>query len=84
MRTHKIPSCEIKSKKKKIRPFASRPGALVNCQWLELPLSRTYFYSSKAVQATEFLLYLIVKGLQHHVMYKYICTSISHFPSQNQ
>ena len=33
--------------------FASRPGAMINLHWLELPIARTIFHGPKDVQTTE-------------------------------
>ena len=37
--------------------FASRPGAMINLQWLELPIPRTIFHGPKGVRAIELRLY---------------------------
>ena len=37
----------------KLSLFASRPGAMINPQWLELPMSRTNFHGPKYVRAIE-------------------------------
>ena len=37
--------------------FASRPGAMINLHWLELPMARTLFHSPKGVRAIEVRLY---------------------------
>ena len=42
----------------KLSPFASWTGAMINPQWLELPMSRTNFHGPKDVWATEVRLYL--------------------------
>ena len=42
----------------KLSLFASWTGAMINPQWLELPMSRTNFYSPKDVQAIEVRLYI--------------------------
>ena len=56
MRTHNIPS---RSRISKRYPFlASRPGAMINPHWLELPLSRANFHGPKGVRAIEVRLYL--------------------------
>ena len=39
--------------------FASRPGAMINLHWLELPMARTIFHGPKSVRAIEFRLYII-------------------------
>ena len=39
--------------------FASRPGAMINPQLLELPMSRTIFYGPKDVRTIEVRLYNI-------------------------
>ena len=36
-----------KIEKNKLSPFASWPGAMINCQWRELPRSKTKFYRPK-------------------------------------
>ena len=38
-------------------PFAPEPYAMINNQWLELPIPRTNFLGLKDVQATEVGLY---------------------------
>ena len=42
----------------KLSLFASRTGAMINPQWLELPMSRTNFHGPKDVRAIEVWLYL--------------------------
>ena len=37
--------------------FASRPGAMINLHWLELPMARTIFHGPKGVRAIEVRLY---------------------------
>ena len=37
--------------------FASRPGAMINLHWLELPMARTIFHGHKGVRAIEVRLY---------------------------
>ena len=37
----------------KSSPFASLPGAMINPQWLELPMSRIISYGPEHVQAIE-------------------------------
>ena len=44
----------------KLSLFASRPGTMINPQWLELPKSRTIFYGPKDVGATEGRLYVVL------------------------
>ena len=39
--------------------FASRPGAMINLHWLELPMSRTIFQGPKGVRAIEVRLYML-------------------------
>ena len=39
--------------------FASRPGAMINLPWLELPMVRTVFHGPKDVRAIEVRLYMI-------------------------
>ena len=51
MRTHNIPSGCRKSTKYPY--YASRPGSIINPQWLELPLFRTHFHDPKGVRAIE-------------------------------
>ena len=48
-----------KSRKKnpKLSLFASWPGTMINSQWLELPMSRTFVYGPKDVRAIEVRLY---------------------------
>ena len=46
--------------------FASRPGAMINLHWLELPIARTIFHGPKGVRAIEVPLYLI-----HHTNPEY-------------
>ena len=58
MRTHNIPSCWRKPKRYPY--YASWPGSIINPQWLELPLSRTNFYSLKGVRAIEVRLYIVI------------------------
>ena len=33
--------------------FASRPGAMINLYWLELPMARTIFHGPERVRAIE-------------------------------
>ena len=42
----------------KLAIFASRPGAMINLHWLELPRARTLFHGPKGVRAIEVRLYL--------------------------
>ena len=42
----------------KLLPFTSWPGAVINPQWLELPISRTNLHGPKDVRAIEVRLYL--------------------------
>ena len=50
--------CELNSKcVLKSFPFAYRPSAMINRQWLELPMSRTKFHGHKDVRAIEVRLY---------------------------
>ena len=39
--------------------FASWSGAMINSQWLELPMSRTKFHGPKYVRVIEDRLYLV-------------------------
>ena len=41
----------------KLSLFASWTGAMINPQWLELPMSRTNFHGPKDVRAIEVRLY---------------------------
>ena len=34
--------------------FASRPGAMINSRWLELPMARTSFHGPKGVRQLKF------------------------------
>ena len=45
----------------KLSLFASWTGAMINPQWLELPMSRTNFHGPKDVRAIEVRLYLFVQ-----------------------
>ena len=38
---------------------ASRPGAMINLHWLELPISRTIFHGPKGVRGIEVRLYFV-------------------------
>ena len=38
--------------------FASRPGAMINLHWLELPMARTIVHGPKGVRAIEVRLYV--------------------------
>ena len=60
MNTLNIPVFLIKDQKDipKLSPFASWPGIMINPQWLELPMSRTYFHGPKDIRAIEAQLYL--------------------------
>ena len=44
----------------KLSLFASRTGAMINPQWLELPMSRTNIHGHKDVRAIEVRLYYIL------------------------
>ena len=48
---------KIRKKIPKLSLFASWTGAMINPQWLELPMSRTIFYGPKDVRAIEVRLY---------------------------
>ena len=39
--------------------FASRPGAMINPLWLELPMARAIFHGPKGVRAIEVRLYIL-------------------------
>ena len=39
--------------------FASRPGAIINLHWLELPMARTLFHGPKGVRAIQVRLYVL-------------------------
>ena len=43
----------------KLSLFASWAGAMINPQWLELPMSRTNFHGPKDVRAIEVRLYFV-------------------------
>ena len=47
-------------KKPNLSPFASWPGAIINPQWLELPISRTNFHGPDDVRAIEVRLYILM------------------------
>ena len=38
---------------RKLLPFASWPGTMINSQWLELPMARTNFHGTKDIGAIE-------------------------------
>ena len=42
--------------------FPSRPGAMINLHWLELPMARTIFHGPKGVRAIEVRLYIKQKS----------------------
>ena len=44
----------------KLSLFASWNGAMINPQWLELPMSRTNFHGPKDARAIEIQLYLYI------------------------
>ena len=44
----------------KLLPLASRSGAIINRQWLELPIPSTNFHGTKYVRAIVVLLYMFV------------------------
>ena len=59
----------------KLSLFASWTGAMINPQWLELPMSRTNFHGPKDVWAIEVRLYLVCikrKSAYKHVPYAQI------------
>ena len=57
MSTLNIPYCiEDQNDFAKLSPFASWPGATVNSQWLELPMSWINFHGLKDLRAIEELL----------------------------
>ena len=43
--------------------FASRPGAMINLDWLELPMALTIFHGPKGVRAIEVRLYFLFDRL---------------------
>ena len=43
----------------KLSLFASWPGTMINPQWLELPMSLTFFYGLKDVLAIEVRQYIL-------------------------
>ena len=54
MRTLTIPLFYRRLKRRlKSFSFASKPGAMINPQCLELPMSRTHFHGSKEIRAVE-------------------------------
>ena len=58
MSTHNIYSFkEDRKENPQLFPFASWPGAKINPQWLELPMSKKNFHSPKEFRATELRLY---------------------------
>ena len=50
--------CRKSKRFPKLSLFASRPGAMINRQWLELPISRTNFHGAEDVRAIEDRLYI--------------------------
>ena len=52
-------------KLKRYPNIASWLGAIINTNWLELPLTRTYFRGSKGVRQIEVLLYAELRTLMH-------------------
>ena len=46
-----------------LSPFAPLPGAMINPQLLELPMSRTNFHGPKDVQAIEVQKYIVWRSL---------------------
>ena len=60
MSTLSIPVLYRRSKNiPKLSPFTFWPGAMVKCQWLEIPVSRTNFHGPKDVRAIEVRLYML-------------------------
>ena len=53
----------------KLSLFASWTGAMINSQWLELPMSRTIFYGPKDVRAIEVRLYKQIWAFTHDKTY---------------
>ena len=49
--------CRISIDFQELAIFASRPGAMINLHWLELPIARTIFYGPIGVRAIEVRLY---------------------------
>ena len=52
--------------------FVSRPGAMINLHWLELPIARTIFHGPKGVRAIEVRLFTCQLFLGGE-LYKYLC-----------
>ena len=50
--------CRISIDFPELAIFASRPGAMINLHWLELPMTRTIFHGPKDVRAIEVRLYV--------------------------
>ena len=50
----------------KLSQFASWPGAMINPQWLELPISRTNFHGPKDVRVIEARLYIVAFKLYYY------------------
>ena len=82
MSTHNIQ--KIEKKYQKIPPFASWPGAMINPQWLEQPISRfeqtisrTNFHGALAVRATKVRLYYFcfIQKNSSFVTVGFICMS---------
>ena len=44
--------------------FDSQPGAMINLQWLELPMAWTFFHGPKGVRAIEVWLYTACLSVQ--------------------
>ena len=51
MSTHNIPLLYVGKDNPELSPLTSCPGAMINPQWLELPMSRTNFHGPKDVRA---------------------------------
>ena len=53
--------------------FASRPGAMINLHWLELPMARTIFHGPKGVQAIEVWLYFqYISNFRSQITYSFV------------
>ena len=81
MSTYSVPlRVEDRKDVSKLSPFASRPGARINPQWLELPISRTNFQGPKDVRAIKVRLYIgkfCVLGRKRTYKMKYVLLKIS-------
>ena len=62
--------------------FASRPGAMINLHWLELPMARTLFHGPKCGRAIEVRLYMYnpVSILRKYITGRYRPVRIADVP----